>query len=78
MSEVLNSKSFLFNTEVGNVLTKIELVEGYDVEDIIRDRAGSQGRAIKLINLGKRIDPNARKAARTISSAYLNNTTEIE
>ena len=78
MSTVVQSKSFLFNSDLGNVLAKVEQVDGFDVEDIIRDRAGSQARAVQFLNLGKKIDPNFQTAPRTIPSVFLNNTEELE
>lgn len=77
MSSVVNSKSYLVSSDIGNVLVKIDTVQDFDVEDIIRDRAGSQARALAFVNLGKTINPNAPLATRTIKSIYLNNTEEL-
>lgn len=77
MSRVLDSKTHIVSTDIGLMVVTAETVVGYDVEDIIRDRAKSQGRILQLINAGKNADVNAQVGARTIKSIYAQNDTEL-
>lgn len=76
-SQTVETKSFLFSTDIGFVRTNIHTVVGYDIEDIVKDKAISQARAIQLMSLGKNIDPTKPLAARSIPSAWLNNEEEL-
>lgn len=76
-STTISKKSYLISTDLGLVRNDITVVEGYDVEDIVRDKATSQARAIALLNLGKSINPNMPTTSRTVSSTWLNNTEEL-
>ena len=71
MSTVSNEALFVFNTDLGNVITQVEDVSGYDVEDIVSDKAFSQAQIMRFEQVAEDIDVNARKGARAISSAYL-------
>jgi len=77
-STVVSTSSYFFSTDIGFVRTDISKVSGYDIEDIIRDKATSQARAIHLLNQGKIIDPTRPLAARSIASSWLNNEEELE
>lgn len=77
MSKVLSSESFIFHTDIGTMLIRTSDVQRYDVEDIIRDKAVSQARAIQFLNLGKAADPNHPTVARTKSSIYYQNQEEL-
>lgn len=76
-STTISRSSYLVSTDVGLMRGDIITVVGYDIEDIIKDKAVSQGRAVMLMNLGKRIDPTKPLAARSVSSAWLNNEEEL-
>lgn len=78
MSRVVATKRFLIDTEVGATIVTEETVEGYDVEDIISDRAFSQATVVQLVNIGKTIDPNSRIASRTLGSRYRDNDEELD
>lgn len=71
MSTSSNQSLFVFNTDLGNVLTKTEDVSGYDVEDIVSDKAFSQAQILRFERTAENIDVNARKGARAIESNYL-------
>ena len=75
MASVLKSeKSYLISTDIGIVRVGIQLVTGYDVEDIVHDRAVSQARAVQMMQLGKIVDPTKPTTGRTLPSVWLNNT----
>ena len=78
MSVVKDTKTYLFNSDLGNIVIQVNEVEKYDIEDVIRDRAKSQARRIQFINLGKNIDINQTTTQRSKSSVYLKNTQEFE
>jgi hypothetical protein len=77
-STVIDSKSYFFSTSVGFVRTDITTVTGYDIEDIVHDKAISQARAIAFMNIGKSIDPTKPLAARSMPSIWLNNEESLE
>jgi len=79
MGSVLKSeKVYLVSTDIGIMKTHIETVTGYDVEDIVHDKAVSQARAVQFTNIGKMINPNAPTTSRTLPSAWLNNDTTLD
>lgn len=78
MSEIVKQSSFVVSTDVGLVQVRLNTVTGYDVEDIVQDKAFSQARAVQLLSLGKRIDQSKPQAERTIPSIWLNNTAELD
>lgn len=71
MSTVTPKNSFIFNTDLGNMLVNVDAVTGYDVEDVISDRAYSQAQILRLERIAENVDVNAPQGARTIKSAYL-------
>lgn len=73
----LSAVSYLFSTDIGICQTRVATIQGYDVEDIVRNRAISQARAIQLASLGKRIYPQMPTTPRTIKSVWLNNDEEL-
>ena len=77
MSTTTDLSSYIFNTDIGNVVVQFKEIVNFDVEDIIRQRAISQARAIQLLNIGKQIDINRPTAARTLPTVYLKNTEEL-
>ena len=77
-STVVDTKSYFFSTDIGFIRTDILQVVGYDIEDIVHDKAISQARAISMMNTGKTIDPTKPLAARSIPSVWLNNEETLE
>jgi hypothetical protein len=78
MSQLVRQSSYVVSADIGLFQVRISAVTGYDVEDIIQDKALSQARAVQMLNLGKQIDQGKPQAARTISSLWLNNTEELD
>lgn len=77
-STVVDTKSYYFSTDIGFVRTDIISVVGYDIEDIVHDKAMSQARAIAFMNIGKTVDPTKPLAARSMPSVWLNNEESLE
>jgi hypothetical protein len=78
MSTVLKETSYLVSSDVGLIQVRLQTVVGYDVEDIIQDKAISQARAVQLLGLGKLIDQSNPTSERSVPSLYLNNDEELE
>jgi hypothetical protein len=78
MSTTLRETSYLVSSDVGLMQVRLRTVEGYDVEDIIQDKAISQARAVQLLGLGKLIDQSNPTSERSVPSLYLNNNEELE
>ena len=79
MGSILKSeKVYLVSTDIGIMRTHIETVTGYDVEDIVHDKAVSQARALQFLMRGNSIDPNAPSTSRTIPTAWLNNNEKLD
>lgn len=72
-SKVVSSESYIVSTDIGIFSATLSSVTGYDVEDLVRDKAVSYARAIQMASLGKRIDQSKPIASRTLSSIWLNN-----
>jgi hypothetical protein len=72
-SVVESEESYLVSADIGIMKVHLQTVSGYNVEDIIRDKAISQARAVQFLNLGKMIDPTAPSTSRTLPSIWLNN-----
>lgn len=77
MSTTIPINTFVFHTDIGAVVTQVNLVRRYDVEDIIHNRAISQARRILMINLGKRASPNDPSGPRTMNSVFTTVTEEL-
>lgn len=77
VSKLVEEKSYLVSTDVGIVQVKLQDVTGYDVEDIVKDKAVSYARAVRMLTVGKMTDPTAPTGARTLPSVWLNNTEEM-
>lgn len=71
MSEVTSSESFIYNTELGTMVIEVSEVKGYDIEDLVRDRAFSQAQILKFEAIAANLDPNAPTVPRTIKSSYV-------
>lgn len=77
MSSVVSTDTFIFHSDVGPVVTQIQTVYRYDVEDIIRNRATALGRKLQFYRLGQASSPNDPAAARTIPSVFTSLTEEL-
>jgi len=74
MASIIESEeSYLVSADIGIMKIQLQRVSGYTVEDIIRDKAVSQARAVQFLYLGKMIDPTAPSTPRTLPSIWLNN-----
>jgi len=76
-SKVVDKQSFFISTDIGFLRTDVMTVTGYDVEDIVRDKAISQARYISFMNIGKNIDPTKPLSPRSLKSVWLNNDEEL-
>ena len=76
-STVISKESVIVSTDLGFVTVDQTVVTGYDVEDIVRDKALSQARAISMLMLGKTIDPTLPTTGRTVGSLWVNNEEEL-
>jgi hypothetical protein len=71
MSTVTSTSSYIFNTDIGNMAVQLQEVSGYDVEDVIADRAFSQAQILRFQQIANNIDVNALMGTRAIASSYL-------
>jgi len=71
MSEITANESYIFNTDIGNTVVEILTVKGYDVEDIVSDKAFSQAQIVRFQAIANNIDVNALMGTRAIKSSYL-------
>lgn len=76
-STVVKSNSYLVSSDLGILQVTLSTVKGYDVEDVVHDKAISQARAVQMLYLGKRISPLMPTVDRTVTSVYLNNIEEL-
>ena len=72
MSKVVRTKTYLIATALGNVAVKTLLIQGYDVEDVVRQKATSQARLIQMVNVGKEIQSNADIPAESLPTVFAN------
>lgn len=77
MSQVTDSKSFIFHTDMGASVITISTVTNYDVEDVVRERATSQARVIQFMNQAAKSNPNDQRGARTLDSVYTTSGEEL-
>lgn len=77
MSKIEASRFYLIPTALGNMGVKVDLVSDYDVEDVVKNRATSQARALQMLNVGKLVDVNAILPEGSIPSAFRNNDEEL-
>jgi hypothetical protein len=71
MSETKSTASYIFHTDLGVMQASEETVSGYDIEDVVQDRAFSQAQDLRFQSIANRVDVNAPIASRTIISKYL-------
>jgi hypothetical protein len=72
MSKILGKMQYILPSDLGDVSIINELVLEYDVEDVVRNRAISQGRALQFMNIGNQVDPNAPVSSSAIASSFKN------
>lgn len=73
MSKVEASRFYLIPTVLGNMGVKVDLLSDFDVEDLVRNRATSQARALQMLNVGKLVDMNAVLPEKSVPSAFRDN-----
>jgi len=71
MSRVVASRIFVLNSELGDVVIRNELVEEFDVETLIRNKAISQSRALQFQNTAKEVNVNALLSPDAIPTVFL-------
>ena len=76
MSKIIATKTYLIATVLGNIAVRNDLVSGYDVEDIVHEKAESQARAIQMMNIGKDLKSNPNLPAEALPSVFANNDSE--
>ena len=76
-SQLVREDSHIVSTDMGFFQVKVKTVKGYDMEDIVHDKAVSQARAVQLLVLGKKIDPTKPVASRSLKTLWLNNEEEL-
>ena len=77
MSVLKSEEAYLVSSDIGIFHVVLKTVTGFDVEDLVQDKAISQARAVQLLNLGKTIDQYKPSSPRSVSSIFLNNTEEL-
>ena len=70
MSSRLARKKFIISTALGNMVVERELVVGHTVEDMIKDKAESQARAVQMVNVGKDLDGNSPLPVDTLPTMF--------
>jgi hypothetical protein len=75
MSVETAGESYIFHTDIGVVNTVTSTVDGYDIEDIVADRAYSQAVDILFQTAASNVDINDPTSPRTMSSTYLQGST---
>jgi hypothetical protein len=78
MSQTVKQSSYVVSADIGLFEVQIKTVTGYDVEDVVQDKAISQALAVRMLGLGKQIDQSKPVAERTIPSLWLNNDEELD
>jgi len=77
MSRIISQKFYIISTALGPVGVRVQLRDQYDVEDVVRNRAISQARAVQFVNTGKIIDANAQLPPGSIPSVFKGNDEEL-
>lgn len=77
MSVLEGSQTFIFNSQIGNVVVAVDQVRQYNVEDIVHDKAMSQAMAIKFLNISKDIDENIPLPRSAIPAVFRNTDEEL-
>jgi len=72
-----SKKSFIFNTDIGNVVVEVAKARGYNIEDLTKDRALSLMLTIQMMIKGKQASVNTENAPRTVKSRFYRTTEEI-
>ncbi len=77
MSKVVAEKNYLIATAIGNMKVKGQLLEEFDVEDIVRNQALSQCHLIQMSNIGKEINNSAILPNEVLPSLFKNTEEEL-
>lgn len=77
MSKLIAVREYIVPTAIGTMVVKDELIESFDVEDIVRGKSISMARAIQFLNLGKSINANAVLPEGAIPSVFVGNEEEL-
>ena len=67
--KVVKTSTYIFSTDIGVLVSKLQDVEEYSVEDIIHDRSVSQARAIQFMRMAKAA-AGQPVAERTMETTY--------
>lgn len=70
MSKELSSRTFMIPSDIGNLVVDDRLVCDYDTEDLVRDRAISQGRYLQMQNVASDVDVNAQLPSGVVKSKF--------
>jgi hypothetical protein len=70
MSVVKSKESFVFHSDLGVLITDVEEVEEYDVDDIAEERAVALSRDLMFTNIGESLNINSPLGPRSIRSKY--------
>lgn len=71
MSTETVGESYIFHTDIGVVNTVTSVVNDYDIEDIVADRAYSQAVDVLFQTAAANVDINDPTSSRTMKSTYL-------
>jgi hypothetical protein len=77
VSNIVGTETFIFHTDLGPVVTQVQTVARYDVEDVVRNRAIALARKLQFYRLGQKASPNDPKVDRTMVSVYSSSTEEL-
>jgi len=77
MGKVVAKKSFVVSTDMGTVETTISEIDGYDIEDMMRQKAQSQARLVQWVVFGKTLDINSPVGPNTLKSVFFQNDEEL-
>ena len=70
MSELIETKTYLIVTALGNIALRRHLVSDYSVEDMVRSRAISQARLVQMMNVGNNLDGNPTLPAEALPTVF--------
>lgn len=70
MSKAVAKKTYLIATTLGNIALREELIQDYDVEDVVRGKAESQARLIQMINVGKELVGNPNFPSEVLPTVF--------
>jgi hypothetical protein len=77
MGKVISEKKVLLHSQIGFLESSVSVVEGYDVEDMMKGKALSQARLVKWTVEGKRVSVNTPMGPATVPTPYFKNNEEL-